>query len=123
MGSTIRAAVALDQRQVEVREFATPAVEADSGLLRVQRTGVCGSDWPYFLNYPKSKGPMILGHETVGFVAALRPRNSPSSSAHAAKATFPMPANPHTMRKSRWIASSAPPRAGEAEDVFMTRPG
>ena len=71
MGSTIRAAVALDQRQVEVREFATPAVEADSGLLRVQRTGVCGSDWPYFLNYPKSKGPMILGHETVGFVAAL----------------------------------------------------
>ena len=59
----------------------------------------------------------------VGFVAALRPRNSPSSSAHAAKATFPMPANPHTMRKSRWIASSAPPRAGEAEDVFMTRPG
>jgi threonine dehydrogenase-like Zn-dependent dehydrogenase len=71
MPSKIRAAVALDGRQVEVREFDAPAITAGSGLLKVEKTGVCGSDWPYFLSYPKSKGPMILGHETVGVVSAL----------------------------------------------------
>jgi threonine dehydrogenase-like Zn-dependent dehydrogenase len=71
MPELIRAAVALDGKQVEVRGFETPKVAADSGLLKVEKTGVCGSDWPYFLNYPKSKGPMILGHETVGHVTAL----------------------------------------------------
>lgn len=67
----IRAAVALDHREVEVREFDAPEIAPDSGLLKVEKTGVCGSDWPYFLTYPKSKGPMILGHETVGVVSAL----------------------------------------------------
>lgn len=71
MSTRIRAAVALDQQLVEVREFDIPVIEHDSGLLKVEKTGVCGSDWPYFLTYPKSKGPMILGHETVGFVSAL----------------------------------------------------
>ena len=71
MQEHVFAAVALDQRQVEVRAFDVPAISADAGLLKVEKTGVCGSDWPYFLNYPKSKGPMILGHETVGFVAAI----------------------------------------------------
>ena len=71
MPQKIRAAVALDHREVEVREFDAPRIAHDSGLLRVEQTGVCGSDWPYFLNYPKSKGSMILGHETVGHVTAL----------------------------------------------------
>lgn len=71
MPGKIRAAVALDNREVEVREFDAPEIASDSGLLKVEKTGVCGSDWPYFLNYPRSKGPMILGHETVGFVSAL----------------------------------------------------
>lgn len=71
MSTRIRAAVALDQQVVEVREFDEPAIAHDSGLLQVEKTGVCGSDWPYFLNYPKSKGPLILGHETVGVVQKL----------------------------------------------------
>lgn len=65
------AAVALPDRRTQVREFDIPSVADDAGLLRVEVTGVCGSDWPYFLNYPASKGPLILGHETVGFVARL----------------------------------------------------
>lgn len=71
MNGKIRAAVALDHQRVEVREFDAPAIPLDGGLLKVERTGVCGSDWPYFLNYPKSKGALILGHETVGFVEQI----------------------------------------------------
>ena len=71
MTAQIRAAVALDHKLVEIRTFDAPDILPDNGLLKVEKTGVGGSDWPYFLNYPKSKGPMILGHETVGFVSAL----------------------------------------------------
>jgi len=71
MQGKISASVALDNKQCEVREFDFPAFSADAGLLKVETTGVCGSDWPYFLNYPKSKGPLILGHETVGVICAI----------------------------------------------------
>lgn len=68
MSQTIKAAVALPGLVTEVREFPVPDIPADGGLLKVERTGICGSDWPYFVNYTKTKGPMILGHETVGRV-------------------------------------------------------
>ena len=71
MSNTILAAVALTQKQVELREFERPEIQADTGILKVEKTGVCGSDWPYFLNYPASKGPLVLGHETVGYVTGL----------------------------------------------------
>lgn len=71
--AAIRAAVSTDIRRTEVREFAMPEIPPDAGLLRVELCGVCGSDWPYYLNYPKSKGPLILGHETVGRIAQLGP--------------------------------------------------
>lgn len=40
-------------------------------MLRVDVTGVCGSDWPFYLNSPQVKGPLILGHETVGVIDQL----------------------------------------------------
>jgi threonine dehydrogenase-like Zn-dependent dehydrogenase len=70
MQEKVRASVALQDKRTEVREFDVPAIQAEGGLLKVEKTGICGSDWPYFVNYPKSKGPLILGHETVGFVSA-----------------------------------------------------
>ncbi len=69
--TSIRAAVSVDIRRTEVREFDRPTVTPDAGLLRVELCGVCGSDWPYYLNYPKSKGPLILGHEAVGTIEQL----------------------------------------------------
>ena len=66
--SRIRAAVAVENRRTEVREFAAPPDSADSGLLNIELTGVCGSDWPYYNNYPSVRGAMILGHESVGHI-------------------------------------------------------
>ena len=68
---TISAAVSTAPRHTEVRPFARPEVAADAGLLKVELTGVCGSDWPYYLRYPQTKGPLILGHETVGRIETL----------------------------------------------------
>jgi threonine dehydrogenase-like Zn-dependent dehydrogenase len=69
--TTFRAAVAVAPGRTELREFTPPPVTDTSGLLRVASTGVCGSDWGYYQNLPGSRGPLILGHETVGHVQAL----------------------------------------------------
>jgi threonine dehydrogenase-like Zn-dependent dehydrogenase len=68
---SIQAAVSFAVRRTEIRALARPAIAPEGGLLKIELTGVCGSDWPYYLSYPKSKGPLILGHETVGYVEAL----------------------------------------------------
>jgi len=69
--TSIAAAVSYDIRRTEVRQFAQPSLPDDGGLLRVELCGVCGSDWPYYLKYPKARGALILGHEAVGHVASL----------------------------------------------------
>jgi threonine dehydrogenase-like Zn-dependent dehydrogenase len=71
MTQSIMAAVAVEPLRTEVRQFAAPQLQSDDGLLKVEVTGMCGADWPYYQNAPKSKGPLILGHETVGVVTAL----------------------------------------------------
>ncbi len=67
----VLAAVSFAVRQTEVREVPMPDIGADGGILRVEMTGVCGSDWPYYLKYPSSRGPLILGHEVVGRIERL----------------------------------------------------
>ena len=67
------AAVAVAPGRTELRELPLPPPSSDAGLLAVQATGVCGSDWGYYQNLPQSRGPLVLGHESVGHVAALDP--------------------------------------------------
>jgi threonine dehydrogenase-like Zn-dependent dehydrogenase len=71
LAESVQAAVSYEVRRTEIRSFPRPEIAANAGLLKVELTGVCGSDWPYYLSYPKSKGPLILGHETVGRVDSL----------------------------------------------------
>lgn len=71
MSTDFMAAVAVAPGQTALQSFPRPAVTDTSGLLRVAITGVCGSDWGYYQNLPVSRGPLILGHETVGYVEAL----------------------------------------------------
>ena len=65
------AAVAVASRRTELQEFGKPAPGDATGLLRVAVTGVCGSDAAYYEQLPTSRGPLILGHETVGHVESL----------------------------------------------------
>lgn len=69
--SKVAAAVSFEGRRTEVREFDMPEPDEDAGLLKVELCGICGSDWGYYGTYPKSKGPLIFGHEAVGHVDRL----------------------------------------------------
>ncbi|HUK61633.1 MAG TPA: zinc-binding dehydrogenase [Stellaceae bacterium] len=65
----VRAAVAVKPRQTEIREFPLPEIPPDAGLLRIEATGICGSDWGMYLN--ERPGPRILGHEMIGVIERL----------------------------------------------------
>lgn len=68
---TLRAAVATAPGEITVQDLPLPPPDPASGLLKVEVTGVCGSDWGYFQNLPRSRGPLVLGHETVGIVERI----------------------------------------------------
>lgn len=64
-----RAAVAVNVRETELRELPVPEVAPGAGLLKVEATGICGSDWSMYQD--AKPGPRILGHEMIGTVVAL----------------------------------------------------
>jgi threonine dehydrogenase-like Zn-dependent dehydrogenase len=66
--SSVLAAVTPAPGQIELREVARPSEALDGGLLKVAVTGVCGSDWEFYQTFPKQRGAVILGHETVGWI-------------------------------------------------------
>lgn len=70
MGDTIRAAVLIGPRQLEIREFNRPALESTWGWLRVEACGLCGTDAEQyegsFTGSAWPPGPLIPGHEIVG---------------------------------------------------------
>lgn len=71
MSEPVVAAVSYEFGRTELTDIPLPEIPADAGLLRIEMTGVCGSDWPYYKKYPSTKGPLILGHEPVGRVETL----------------------------------------------------
>ena len=69
MSTMVRAAVATEPRHTEVKEFSLPEIPPDAGLMRVEATGICGSDWGMYLR--GQPGPRILGHEMIGTVEKI----------------------------------------------------
>jgi threonine dehydrogenase-like Zn-dependent dehydrogenase len=74
--SGVLAAVATDPYTTELRRFPLPPTGDDDGLLRVEATAVCGTDWLIYGRESRGArlGPLVLGHEIVGRVAALGDR-------------------------------------------------
>lgn len=73
MADQVLAAVRTAPRQLELREFARPALGDDSALLKVEVAGICGTDVKMY-NEPPSGDPVIMGHENVGVIAEAGPR-------------------------------------------------
>jgi len=69
MTETSRAAVKTGVEQTELREFALPRLGDDDGLLRVESSGVGGSDPETYRR--ENAAPCIMGHENVGTVVDL----------------------------------------------------
>jgi threonine dehydrogenase-like Zn-dependent dehydrogenase len=68
MSEKVLSAVQVGAKKTEIREFEMPDIPPDAGLLKVEVSGVCGSDWP---DYKRPQGPLILGHEVVGHIAQI----------------------------------------------------
>lgn len=71
-----RAAVATDAYTTTLQTLPLPPVGPDDGLLAVEATGVCGTDWEIYGRRSRGVGlgPLILGHEVVGRVVAAGDR-------------------------------------------------
>jgi L-iditol 2-dehydrogenase len=68
----MKAAVLKALDELVVEDLAEPELDADSAILQVQATSVCGSDIRILHHgNPRVKPPAIIGHETAGVVVAV----------------------------------------------------
>lgn len=65
MGEIALSAVATSTKHTEIKEVQLPDIDKDTGILKVEIVGVCGTDVSYYNNL---KEPMILGHHVVGHI-------------------------------------------------------
>jgi L-iditol 2-dehydrogenase len=72
MTETMRAAVLIEPGRFEVKEVKRPEPGRGEALIKIARTGICGTDMHIFHGaYAADKLPLIPGHEFTGHVAAL----------------------------------------------------
>src|SRR5215831_19390340 len=75
MADTVRAAVQVAPRNIEIREFPRPRVGPDNGLLRVEANGICGSDVETYKGHlGAAVDPFIPGHEPLGIIEEVGER-------------------------------------------------
>ena len=71
---TTRAVVQTAPRSLELRELPIPDIDDDSGLLRIEACGICGSDAEQYAGTLPAEYPVILGHEPLGVIAKIGDR-------------------------------------------------
>ena len=74
--ASIRSAVMAAPGELEVRELPRPEIRPDQLLLKVEQTGICGSDKHMYAGHMALQFPVIPGHELVGIVEELGDRAS-----------------------------------------------
>lgn len=81
---TSKAMVLVDKERFEMREFPLPEIGDDDALMRMEASGMCGTDLDYYYGYkrpgpgqPKEfQYPFIPGHEPVGVIEKIGPKAS-----------------------------------------------
>ena len=71
--TTMQAAVMTEPGHIDMTEFDYPGIGPNELLLKVQCTGICGSDKHMFAGHMALKFPLVAGHEVVGTVAEMGP--------------------------------------------------
>lgn len=74
MARTSRAIVQTGPRRLELRELPVPDIDDDSGLLRVEACGICGSDAEQYAGMLPVRLPVVPGHEPLGIVERIGDR-------------------------------------------------
>ncbi len=67
----MKAAVLTANRTIQYQEIELPPMQADSVLVRVAASGICGSDIPRFFHNGVHFYPIVLGHEFSGEVVEV----------------------------------------------------
>lgn len=66
------AAVLVQPRQFDLRQIEIPPIGRDEVLIKVTRTGICGTDVHIFNgHYAADRLPLVPGHEFCGTIAAI----------------------------------------------------
>jgi L-iditol 2-dehydrogenase len=71
LGKTARAAVLVEPRKLEIKEFPLREIGPDEILLKVEACGVCGTDVHCYKSDPFGLTPNVLGHEGTGEVVQV----------------------------------------------------
>lgn len=78
MSPTNRACILLKAMTIEIRDLPMPTVHDDNVLVRVEATGICGSDLHMYSHGGVGTDiitePLILGHESAGVVVQVGAR-------------------------------------------------
>jgi threonine dehydrogenase-like Zn-dependent dehydrogenase len=75
MADTLRAAVQIAPRRIEIQEFPRPRIGPDHALLRVEANGICGSDVETYKGHlGMHPDPFIPGHEPLGIIEEVGDR-------------------------------------------------
>ena len=74
MARTSRAIVQTAPRRLELRELPIPEIDDDTGLLRVEACGICGSDAEQYAGVLPVRLPVVPGHEPLGIVERIGDR-------------------------------------------------
>jgi threonine dehydrogenase-like Zn-dependent dehydrogenase len=74
MARTSRVVVQTAPRRLELRELPVPDIDDDSGLLRVEACGICGSDAEQYAGVLPVRLPVVPGHEPLGIVERIGDR-------------------------------------------------
>jgi L-iditol 2-dehydrogenase len=70
-GKTARAAVLVEPRKFEIKEFPIREIGEDEILVKVEACGVCGTDVHCYKSDPFGLTPNVLGHEGTGEVVKI----------------------------------------------------
>jgi L-iditol 2-dehydrogenase len=68
-GVTMQVAVYYGKDDIRIEEMPVPAAGTGEMIVRVRASGICGSDVMHW--YRAGRGPLVLGHEIGGDVAAV----------------------------------------------------
>jgi threonine dehydrogenase-like Zn-dependent dehydrogenase len=69
-----RVVVQTAPRKLEMRELPVPEIDADSGLLRIEACGICGSDAEQYAGVLPVRLPVVPGHEPLGIIEKIGDR-------------------------------------------------
>ena len=71
MADKVKAMVFNGPESLEWREFDKPTIRENDGLLRIDASGICGSDHEFYYGVVPLKPPVILGHEPFGTIVEI----------------------------------------------------